>query len=249
MNKNSVNWYGPWVAAVTPFDAAGNLDEAAYRRNVDLLVDYGCTGIVANGCMGEFWAQTFEERCRVMELCADTVHSRATVIGGHLGDHYLRGHRPQQGRQAGGVRRRANRPALLRQAAGGRRRRSLPSRIRRGRYPDPALQHPVGGFGGADAGAGRPARRHRERGRHQGELARFREFLQDSRSGRRPHPCVRRAGRSVWRRGGDRRRRGDTSKATRTTGPSNRRRSITPPSAATRSWPCACRRRDWRCAS
>ena len=82
MNRNSVNWYGPWVAAVTPFDAAGNIDESAYRRNVDLLVGYGCTGIVANGCMGEFWAQTFEERCRVMELCADTVHGRATVIGG-----------------------------------------------------------------------------------------------------------------------------------------------------------------------
>ncbi len=82
MDKNSVDWYGPWVAAVTPFTAEGQIDEAAYRRNVDLLVDYGCTGIVANGCMGEFWAQTFEERCYVMELCADAVHGRATVIGG-----------------------------------------------------------------------------------------------------------------------------------------------------------------------
>ena len=82
MDKNTVDWHGPWVALVTPFDAEGRIDEAAYRRNVELCIGYGCTGLLANGCTGEFWAQSMDERKAVMRLCADAAGGRATVIGG-----------------------------------------------------------------------------------------------------------------------------------------------------------------------
>ena len=82
MDKKSVDGYGPWVAFVTPFDSEGRIDEAAYRRNVELCIDYGCTGLVANGCMGEFWAQSVAERRRVLEIAVAAARGRATVIGG-----------------------------------------------------------------------------------------------------------------------------------------------------------------------
>jgi 4-hydroxy-tetrahydrodipicolinate synthase len=81
MNKTNVNWYGPWVALVTPFDAEGKIDEDAYQRNADLCIQYGCTGLVANGCMGEFWSLSFDERQRIIELCIEAAAGRATVIG------------------------------------------------------------------------------------------------------------------------------------------------------------------------
>ena len=82
MDKTSVDWHGPVPALVTPFDAAGNIDEAAFRRNVDLCIGYGMTGFVVNGCTGEFWAQTKEERKRVVEICVDATGGRVPVIAG-----------------------------------------------------------------------------------------------------------------------------------------------------------------------
>ena len=80
MNKSDVNWYGPWVALVTPFTAEGKIDEEAYQRNADLCIQYGCTGLVANGCMGEFWSLSAAERQRILELCVEAAAGRATVI-------------------------------------------------------------------------------------------------------------------------------------------------------------------------
>jgi AhpD family alkylhydroperoxidase len=47
-------------AIVTPFDAQGRIDEAGFRANVELCIGYGATGLVVNGCTGEFWAQYYE---------------------------------------------------------------------------------------------------------------------------------------------------------------------------------------------
>jgi dihydrodipicolinate synthase/N-acetylneuraminate lyase len=82
MDKHSVNWSGPWVALVTPFDAQGQIDGAAYRRNVDIVIEGGCTGVVANGCTGEFWAQSFDERVQVLKIAVEAARGRATVVGG-----------------------------------------------------------------------------------------------------------------------------------------------------------------------
>jgi 4-hydroxy-tetrahydrodipicolinate synthase len=70
------------TALVTPFDAKGAIDEAAYRRNVDLNLDAGVTGLLANGCTGEFWAMSIAEQKRIVSLCLDQAAGRAPVIAG-----------------------------------------------------------------------------------------------------------------------------------------------------------------------
>ena len=82
MDKKSVDWKGPMPALVTPFDAKGAIDEAAYRRNVDICISNGMTGFVPNGCTGEFWAQSMAERKKVMKICVDAAKGRAPVIPG-----------------------------------------------------------------------------------------------------------------------------------------------------------------------
>ena len=82
MDKNSIDWIGPIPALITPFDADGNIDEAAFRRNVELCIGYGVTALLANGCTGEFWAQTTEERKRVVEICVDAAAGRLPVVAG-----------------------------------------------------------------------------------------------------------------------------------------------------------------------
>ena len=82
MDKTSVDWAGSFPALVTPFAADGAIDEGAYRRNVDLCIGYGSGGLVANGCTGEPWSQTLDERKRVVEICVDAAAGRVPVIAG-----------------------------------------------------------------------------------------------------------------------------------------------------------------------
>jgi len=82
MDKKSVDWQGAWPALVTPFDAEGRVDEAAFRRNVDLCIGCGMAGVMVGGCTGEFWALTLEERKHLHKLCVDVVRGRVPVIAG-----------------------------------------------------------------------------------------------------------------------------------------------------------------------
>jgi len=82
MDRNSVDWHGSWVAAVTPFDERGAIDEAKFRRNVDLCIRHGVSGVLVGGCTGEFWAMTIAERARVFRLGVQAAAGRVPVIGG-----------------------------------------------------------------------------------------------------------------------------------------------------------------------
>ncbi|MDP6805238.1 MAG: 4-hydroxy-tetrahydrodipicolinate synthase [Rhodospirillales bacterium] len=82
MDRNTVNWRGPFTAMVTPFDADGAIDEDAFRRVIEFLIAQGVGGVVANGCTGEFWAQTTEERKRVVALAVEAVAGRIPLIAG-----------------------------------------------------------------------------------------------------------------------------------------------------------------------
>ena len=82
MDKRNVDWHGPWVALVTPFDAKGVIDEAAFRRNVELVIRNGVTGLLVSGCTGEFWAMTNEERKRLFKVCVDAARGRVPVVAG-----------------------------------------------------------------------------------------------------------------------------------------------------------------------
>jgi 4-hydroxy-tetrahydrodipicolinate synthase len=87
MDRNSVDWHGQFTAIVTPFDKAGKIDELALRRQVEFLIANGVHGIVADGCTGEFWAQTLEERRRVVHIVTDQALRRIRVIGSASTNH------------------------------------------------------------------------------------------------------------------------------------------------------------------
>lgn len=82
MNRDSVAWAGPIPAVVTPFDERGTIDRGLFRRNVDILMERGATGILAGGCTGEFWAMGADERKELFALAVEAVAGRGTTLVG-----------------------------------------------------------------------------------------------------------------------------------------------------------------------
>ncbi len=82
MNNGKVDWEGNFVAVVTPFSESGEIDEAAFRDNIALLLDEGAEGIIVSGCTGEAWALSPEERLRLFELGVDTAAGAVPVVAG-----------------------------------------------------------------------------------------------------------------------------------------------------------------------
>lgn len=82
MDRSTVDWHGQGTAIITPFTETGEIDEAGLRRHVDFLIGSGVNFIVANGCTGEFWAQSLEERRRVVRIVVEQAAGRIPVIGG-----------------------------------------------------------------------------------------------------------------------------------------------------------------------
>ena len=82
MNRESIDWRGPMVAVITPFDRDGNIDEANFSSNVRRMLDNRATGIVVGGCTGEFWALSHDERCHLFQLGVQSAEGRGTVIVG-----------------------------------------------------------------------------------------------------------------------------------------------------------------------
>ena len=82
MNRDSVDWWGPMSAVITPFDAAGNIDAGALEENIDRTFAAGGTGVLVGGCTGEFLSLSHEERCRLYRIGAACAAGRGTVIAG-----------------------------------------------------------------------------------------------------------------------------------------------------------------------
>ena len=82
MNRDSVDWWGPMPAAVTPFDGNGAIDAEAFRQNAERMVSNGATGMVVGGCTGEFWALSAAERRALFEVGAKSMAGKGTVIAG-----------------------------------------------------------------------------------------------------------------------------------------------------------------------
>ncbi len=74
---------GVYAVTVTPFDAQGEVDEAALRRHVRWLLDEGGVhGIIPAGSTGEFAFLSEVERKRVAEIAIDEVdHSMPVIVG------------------------------------------------------------------------------------------------------------------------------------------------------------------------
>jgi 4-hydroxy-tetrahydrodipicolinate synthase len=72
---------GVMVAIVTPF-RNGQVDEAAFRRLINRLIDNGISGIVPCGTTGESATMLHDEHKRVTEVCIDEVNKRVPVLAG-----------------------------------------------------------------------------------------------------------------------------------------------------------------------
>ena len=77
---------GTHTALVTPFDAAGTIDERRLRALVRRQVEAGVTGIVACGTTGEAATMTRDEQLHVIETVLDEVGGRVAVTAGAGGN-------------------------------------------------------------------------------------------------------------------------------------------------------------------
>jgi len=85
MNRHDIDWKGMFTAIVTPFTKTGEIDESAYRENIENLMDEGIRGLVVTGCTGEFWSLTDDERIRVYQMAVETSKGKVPVIAGTMG--------------------------------------------------------------------------------------------------------------------------------------------------------------------
>jgi dihydrodipicolinate synthase/N-acetylneuraminate lyase len=76
---------GVFTIPVTPFDAAGEVDEESLRRCVGFCLDAGAHGLVAPVNASEFSALADEERRRVAEIVVETAGGRVPVVVGVSG--------------------------------------------------------------------------------------------------------------------------------------------------------------------
>ena len=73
---------GSLPALVTPFTAAGAVDEEAFAAHVEWQIAEGSHGVVPVGTTGESPTLSHAEHKRVVELCVEVVRGRVPVIAG-----------------------------------------------------------------------------------------------------------------------------------------------------------------------
>lgn len=82
MEKDPRQWKGCFAAVVTPFKENGELDEDAFCKNIELLIEEGIYGVVVSGCTGESWALSDEEKKIIFNLAVKQAKGRVVTIGG-----------------------------------------------------------------------------------------------------------------------------------------------------------------------
>src|SRR5205085_2201727 len=70
------------TAMVTPFDAAGGLDEQAAVGLMHHLVEHGCDGLVMCGTTGEASTLSDEEHLRMIELAVREMGGSCAIVAG-----------------------------------------------------------------------------------------------------------------------------------------------------------------------
>lgn len=86
MMMNLKNLRGCGTALVTPFNANGQLDEAALQRLVDFQIKEGIDFLVPCGTTGESATLTMAEHLRVVEMVVQQAKGRVPVIAGAGGN-------------------------------------------------------------------------------------------------------------------------------------------------------------------
>lgn len=73
---------GLYPAIITSYKPDGSIDVEGIKQNVKFLLDHGCSGVAANGCTGEAFFQTHEERIQVIKACVEASSGLGKVIAG-----------------------------------------------------------------------------------------------------------------------------------------------------------------------
>ena len=79
------DWAGVMPAITTPFRPDGSMDEAFLAEHARWLIDFGCTGIVALGSLGEGATLAAPEKVRQLEILRDALGRDAHLIAGISG--------------------------------------------------------------------------------------------------------------------------------------------------------------------
>ncbi len=78
MKRNEVEWSD--AGDTTPFDESGAVDHVFMAHHAQLLIDNGCTGIVALGSLGEAATLNFEEKLAILRNLVSTIGGDVPVI-------------------------------------------------------------------------------------------------------------------------------------------------------------------------
>ncbi|CAG9239013.1 4-hydroxy-tetrahydrodipicolinate synthase [Paraburkholderia tropica] len=73
---------GIYTPAITPLDAAGQIDNKAFADVLESLIAAGVHGIIIGGSTGEYYAHTAQERFDLGALAKEVVGSRTALIIG-----------------------------------------------------------------------------------------------------------------------------------------------------------------------
>jgi len=82
MQFDLTQFHGIFPAALTMFDADGNLDEPATAEHWQWLIDEGADGLVVCGTSGEFIALQPDELRRLFALAVKVANGRVPVVAG-----------------------------------------------------------------------------------------------------------------------------------------------------------------------
>lgn len=77
-----MDFYGIYTPVITPHHEDGTIDEAGFAQVIEHLIEEGVHGIIIAGTTGEYYAQTMEERIRLLSLGVKIIKGRVPVIGG-----------------------------------------------------------------------------------------------------------------------------------------------------------------------
>ena len=76
----TMEWKGVMPAITTGFDEQLQIDHEFTARHVKWLVANGCTGIVANGSLGEGATLSFEEKVSLWKTCIEAVGDKVPIV-------------------------------------------------------------------------------------------------------------------------------------------------------------------------
>lgn len=76
---------GVYPALTTPFRSDLSLDAEGFARLADAVIGDGVHGLVVNGCTGESWSLTADERATIFRIAVETARGRVRVVAGCSG--------------------------------------------------------------------------------------------------------------------------------------------------------------------